>query len=136
MLKFLQLRAKKLELKNVFFYGFIREGKLNDFYNSLDIFVYPGDYEGFCLPVLEAMAAGTPVVATKVAAIPEIVGNAGILSEPDVESLARNIEKLIVDESLRERLREMGLRRAKKFTWENSAKEMSKVYEEILETCS
>src|SRR5262249_39680114 len=92
-------------------------------YSLADALVMPSLYEGFGLPVLEAMACGTAVVTSNVASLPEVAGGAAVLVDPtSVEGIARGIRGLIDDESLREDLRRRGLARAKEFTWEQAAR--------------
>ena len=90
-------------------------------------------YEGFGLPPLEAMACGTPVVASDASSLPEVVGEAGIMVEPrDVRGLAEAMERVLIDKHLRAELRAKGLERAKQFTWERAAQETLEVYREVL----
>jgi alpha-1,3-rhamnosyl/mannosyltransferase len=95
---------------------------LAQLYAGAAAFVYPSRYEGFGLPLLEAMAAGTPVVAARAASIPEVVGEAGILVDPDSEEeFAQALDRVLTDEELARRLREAGRRRAQSFSWERTA---------------
>ena len=112
--------------------GYVPEQDLPMFYNAADVFVFPSLYEGFGLPVLEAMACGAPVVALNSSSIPEVIGDAGILIDPvDVDNaLVRVLEDLLNDPSRRQVLRERGLERAKQFSWQKAAVETLKVYEE------
>jgi len=122
----------QLNLKNVEFVGFIPENELNEFYNSLDLFIFPSLYEGFGLPVLEAMACGVPIIASNTSSLPEIVGGAGILVDPNgTDEIAEAVERVMKDSSLREKMAKRGLERAKTFSWEKTAKETLKVYERI-----
>jgi glycosyltransferase involved in cell wall biosynthesis len=117
----------------VLFTGYVPDEDLPSLYNLADVFVYPSFYEGFGMPVVEAMACGTPVIATNVASLPEIAGNACILVNPDsVESLAEGIYSCLTSPSLMESLSQAGLRRSKEFTWENSARKTLKVFEEVV----
>ena len=96
------------------------------------MFVYPSLYEGFGLPVLEAMSCGTPVVTSNISSMPEIIGDAGLLVDPtNINSLAENIEKLILSNSLRDSLRQLGISRAATFSWERTARETLNVYTQI-----
>jgi glycosyltransferase involved in cell wall biosynthesis len=98
-------------------------------YNGAVLFVYPSVYEGFGLPILEAMACGLPVIASRTSSLPEIVGHAGVLIDPlDVEELARAIVDLLSDEGRRLELREAGLARARQFSWQRAARETLAVY--------
>lgn len=112
--------------------GYVPEQDLPMFYNAADVFVFPSLYEGFGLPVLEAMACGAPVVALNSSSIPEVIGDAGILIDPvDVDNaLVRVLEDLLNDPPRRQVLRERGLERAKQFSWQKAAVETLKVYEE------
>ncbi|MCM3881617.1 MAG: glycosyltransferase family 4 protein [Vicinamibacterales bacterium] len=95
---------------------------LADLYCSAAVFAYPSRYEGFGLPLLEAMACGAPVLAARASAIPEVVGDAGILVSPDDEmEMAAGIVRLIEDADLANRLREAGRRRAMDYTWDRTA---------------
>lgn len=129
--------VRKLWLEDtVEFRGFVADDALNHFYNDIDIFAFPSDYEGFGLPLLEAMACGVPVVATNLSSHPEIVGDAGILVEPDPESLAAGLLRLVRDPSLRQEFAARGHRRAQQFSWERCARETLAVYEQVLATGS
>ncbi len=124
-------RVEELKLTDrVYFPGFISEEDLPTLYSLADVFVFPSLYEGFGLPPLEAMACGTPVVASDVASLPEVIGEAGILVPPDdVEALASAIEKVLDDAVLRENLIAKGLLQARSFSWERAAKGLLEIYE-------
>jgi glycosyltransferase involved in cell wall biosynthesis len=95
-------------------------------------FVFPSLYEGFGLPPLEAMACGTPVIASNRSSLPEVVGEGGILVEPtDAESLAEAMEVLLIDDALRAELRQRALVQAAKFSWEQTALETLAVYRSV-----
>jgi glycosyltransferase involved in cell wall biosynthesis len=103
------------------------------FYSKTDIFVYPSHYEGFGLPVLEAMTLGAPVVTANTSSLPEVAGDAAILIEPhDMTQLAEAILQVINDSQLRQELINKGRERAKLFSWERTAKETLKAYRSIL----
>jgi len=112
--------------------GYVPEKDLPMFYNAADVFVFPSLYEGFGLPVLEAMACGVPVVALNSSSLPEVVSDAGILINPiDFDSaLIRALEDLLSDPHRRQVLREKGLERARQFSWKKAALETLKIYEE------
>lgn len=125
--------VKELNLeKEVIFTGFLDEADLIYWYNRAVSFVFPTFYEGFGLPVVEAFACGCPVITSNVASLPEVVGDAAFLINPENPSeLTEAMRRLLVDAPLRENLRQKGLARAKLFSWERTAKEMLKVYESL-----
>jgi glycosyltransferase involved in cell wall biosynthesis len=96
-----------------------------------EAFAFPSLYEGFGLPALEAMACGTPVVASDRSSLPEVVGDAGLLVNPEKEvEIAGAIDKLLSDADLRSKLVEAGKERAGGFSWEHTARETLAVYRE------
>lgn len=104
------------------FAGMPDDRTLADLYAGAAAFVYPSRYEGFGLPLLEAMACGAPVIAAAAGAIPEVVGDAGILVDPDDEdAMASAIARLMDDTDAADQLREAGRVRARAFTWERTA---------------
>ena len=112
------------------FAGYVEHEGLASLYRGAACLVFPSRYEGFGLPVLEAMASGTPVVATTAGAVPEIAGDAAVLVEPgDPEALAEGIRQALAD---RERLVAAGLDRASRFTWAETARLTLAVYRELL----
>ncbi len=99
-------------------------------YNSADALVYASFYEGFGLPILEAMASGTPVVTSNVSSMPEIAGNAAVLVDPEsVEEINDGIKKALKE---KEKYKKLGIERAKEFSWEKCARETFKVYQELM----
>lgn len=113
--------------------GFISDEDLPAFYSGADLFVSPSLYEGFGLAFLEAMACGTPVIASNVASMPEVVGDAGVLIDPhDVGELSDAILRILKDDTLKKRLREKGLHRASAFSWESAAEKTLEIYEHVL----
>lgn len=103
------------------------------FYSKADVFLYPSHYEGFGLPVLEAMTLGTPVITSNTSSIPEVTGNAAILIDPnDYMQLAEAILQVISDSQLRQNLINKGKIRADLFSWERTAKETLKAYKSII----
>lgn len=101
-------------------------------YSGASIYVQPSLYEGFGLPVLEAMACGVPVVSSNASSLPEVTGDAALLVKPMEADLAEGISKLISDESLRRKLIQKGLARAKNFDWGKTAALTLKVYEKVV----
>lgn len=103
------------------------------FYSKADVFVYPSHYEGFGLPVLEAMTLGVPVVSSQTSSIPEVAGDAALLINPNEPiQLAEAILKVISDSCLRQQLIDKGKEQAKLFTWERTARETLKAYKSII----
>jgi glycosyltransferase involved in cell wall biosynthesis len=114
--------------EDIIFTGQVSLKKLLEFYQNAEVFVLPSFYEGFGLPILEAMANGVPVIASNNSSMIEIVGNAGILINPyNPEEIAEAIKKIIQDKNFKEKLIEKGLKQAKKFTWEKCAEKTMKV---------
>lgn len=98
--------------------GFVADHELATLYRGADALLFPSRYEGFGLPALEAMASGTPVVAARAGALPEVIGDAGILVDrDDPDALATALLELLADADRQARLRAAGLRRAEGFTW-------------------
>jgi glycosyltransferase involved in cell wall biosynthesis len=118
--------------ERVVFTGWVPEEDKPALYSGARALVFPSLYEGFGLPPLEALACGTPVIASNRGSLPEIVGEGGLLVEPDdVEGLAGAMERLLNDDTLWADLREKGLAHAARFSWEKTARETLAVYREI-----
>lgn len=112
--------------------GYVPSNELPYLYSGAEFFIYPSLYEGFGLPPLEAMACGCPVITSNISSLPEVVGDAGILIDPyNLDEMTEQMERLLLDEKLRERFKAKGLERAKQFTWEKTARDTLKVYEEV-----
>jgi glycosyltransferase involved in cell wall biosynthesis len=112
--------------------GYVPDEDLPALYSGAEVFVYPSFYEGFGMPPLEAMACGTPVITSDSTSLPEVVGDAGIMIKAeDTSELANQIEKVLRDKELADSLRAKGLIQAKKFTWDESAKRLLRVIEEV-----
>ncbi len=115
--------------QDVRFLGFVPLDVLRVFYASAEVFVFPSLHEGFGLPPLEAMAQGAPVVVSNVSSLPEVVGNAAVMVNPDnVFDIARGIRRVLLDVDTRELLRERGLEQVKKFSWERSTERVLEIY--------
>lgn len=113
--------------------GFVDDRDLPALYSLADVFVLPSLYEGFGLPVLEAMACGTPVVASRAASLPEVVGDAGLLFDPhSAEALADSLRRVVREEALRRSLAAAGLQRVRRFTWEHTARRVLEVLEAVV----
>jgi glycosyltransferase involved in cell wall biosynthesis len=112
--------------------GWVSEDDLAREYRAADVFAYPSIYEGFGLPVLEAMACGTPVITSTGGSLPEVAGNAALLVDPvDVEAIAEAILRITGDPELARSLRALGIERAGQFTWERSAEIHAGIYRDL-----
>lgn len=119
---------------DVRFLGFVPIEVLRIFYDAAKIFVFPSLYEGFGLPPLEAMAHGTPVVTSNTSSLPEVVGNAAVLVNPEnVFEIMRALHRVLLDQALRDKLKERGYEQAKRFSWDASAQQILRVYHEVSE---
>jgi glycosyltransferase involved in cell wall biosynthesis len=117
---------------DVRFLGFVPIEVLRIFYDEAKIFVFPSLYEGFGLPPLEAMVHGTPVVTSNVSSLPEVVGNAAVLVNPEnVFEIMRALHRVLMDQPLRERMKERGYQQARKFSWDKSVHRILDAYREI-----
>ena len=115
------------------FPGVLPESLLQAGYRGALALAYPSLYEGFGLPLLEAMSVGTPVIASQVSSLPEVAGDAALLVDPfDVDALAGALEQVAGDEALRADLAARGYRRVRRFSWERAAQETLAVYREAL----
>jgi glycosyltransferase involved in cell wall biosynthesis len=118
--------------EDVIFPGYIAEEDLPALYGGSDVFLFPSFYEGFGLPVVEAMACGTPAITSNVSSLPEVAGEACLLVDPyDVDSLTDATYRVLTDSHLRQELQERGSARAAQFTWNRTARETLKVYESV-----
>jgi len=132
--------AKELELAQR--YGLLRErirqvsgddATLAAYYSAASVFVYPSLYEGFGIPPLEAMSFDCPVVCSNVSSIPEVVGDAAEMCEPnDPDSMRTSIERVTSDDAVRQALIERGRQRIRLFSWERCAQETLEVYRRVL----
>lgn len=103
--------------------GFVDEAELDGLYRAATVFAYPSLYEGFGLPLLEAMHAGIPVLTSGVSSLPEVAGDAAVFVDPySVESIRDGLAMLLADSGLRSKLAALGLERERSFTWERTAR--------------
>jgi glycosyltransferase involved in cell wall biosynthesis len=126
-------KVKQLGLQEVVhFPGYVADEDLPALYTLAGMFAFPSLYEGFGLPALEAMACGTPVVASNASSLPEVVGDAALLVDPlDVDALAEAMVKAFTDADLRAEMTRRGLARAREFTWAQAARNLLDVYAEL-----
>jgi glycosyltransferase involved in cell wall biosynthesis len=117
---------------DIVFPGFIADADLPTLYSAASALVMPSFYEGFGLPLLEAMACGTPVVSSSAASLPEVVGDAGPQIDPnDIDGLSEALAQVLLDERVRAVNRARGLERSAIFTWEAAAEKLLSVYERV-----
>jgi glycosyltransferase involved in cell wall biosynthesis len=117
---------------DVRFLGFVPIEVLRIFYDAAKIFVFPSLYEGFGLPPLEAMAHGTPVVTSNTSSLPEVVGSAAVLVNPEnVFEIMRALHRVLIDQALRDKLKQRSYEQAKRFSWDASARQILRVYQEV-----
>jgi len=126
-------RARELGMgDSVRFLGDVAEDDLPALYSGATFFVFPSLYEGFGLPVLEAMACGTPVACSNSSSLPEIVGASAVTFNPeDLRDIALQMTRLLDDPNLRNEMRERGMVRASRFSWQETARQTLNVYRAV-----
>ena len=116
----------------ILFTGFVTEKELDHLLRRAQLLIYPSLYEGFGIPILEAMKVGTPVVTSNVTAMPEVAEGAALLVDPlDIGAMAEAMDRLLKDDALREELREKGFQRAQPYSWAQTGKLYFEVYQEL-----
>ena len=127
-------KVEQLGIKDkVIFTGYVKDADLPAIYNGADLFCFPSLYEGFGLPVLEAMACGTPVITSKCSSLPEVVGEAAVLVDPfNVNEIFSAMRRILSEPELARELHKRGLERVAHFSWERTAHETIAVYEKVL----
>ncbi|MFA5003211.1 MAG: glycosyltransferase family 1 protein [Methanolinea sp.] len=125
-----------LNLDNrVFFTGDVSETILAKYYNAADLFVFPSLYEGFGLPIIEAMACGCPVVASNTSSIPEVAGDAAVLLHPnDPGGFSDRIADLLIDDLLRDEYRTKGILHASHFSWDDASDMTCRLYQSMVDS--
>jgi glycosyltransferase involved in cell wall biosynthesis len=119
---------------DVRFLGFVPIGVLRIFYDLAKIFVFPSLYEGFGLPPLEAMAHGTPVVTSNTSSIPEVVGNAAVMVNPEnVFEIMHALHRVLLDQAVRDKLKARGVLQVQKFSWDCSVRRILEIYHEVVQ---
>jgi glycosyltransferase involved in cell wall biosynthesis len=112
--------------------GYPTDAELTSLYNRAALFVYPSIYEGFGIPVLEAMACGAPVVCSNTSSVPEVAGDAAVLADPtSVPALAEACHRVLTDPALESRLRAAGPARAAQFSWDEAARKTAALVREL-----
>jgi len=112
--------------------GYVPKEDLPIIYSMAEVFVYPSIYEGFGLPILEAMACGTPVITSKTSSMPEVGGSAVMYADPNSSAeIAKKIISLCSSSEMREKFSKLGLTQSAQFSWEKSAKENIKIFEHL-----
>ncbi len=125
------IQQKKLE-NEIIWLDYITDEELVQFYNFADVFIYPSLYEGFGLPVLEAMACGTPVVTSNSTSLSEVAGDAALLVNPfEIEEIAEALKTIIWKKDIKIGLIEKGKKRASLFTWQKAAQQTIQLFEKI-----
>jgi glycosyltransferase involved in cell wall biosynthesis len=118
---------------DVRFFGFVPDATLATLYRLASVFAFPSLYEGFGLPPLEAMACGTPVLTSRASSLPEVVGDAAVLVDPQsVDEIADGLARVLESETLRAELTARGRARARHFSWERSARAIHAGYMQVL----
>jgi glycosyltransferase involved in cell wall biosynthesis len=130
-----QAKIEQHRLQNeVKLVGFIPSDELALWYNSAEVFIYPSVFEGFGLPVLEAMACGTPFITSNVSSLPEVAGEVGFCLDPhDVTLWTQTLQRVASDDTWRKHTREQGLQQAQTFSWEKTAQLTLECYQRALE---
>ncbi len=127
------VRVAQQQDKNIITPGFVSDEDLSAIYSAASVYVHPSLYEGFGIMILEAMAAGVPVVTSNVSSLPEVVGDAGLLVDPKNPSdIAQKIEQILSDPEQALRLKNKGLERVKQYSWRKMAEQTLAVYQEVL----
>lgn len=132
--KFVKLLSEKWshEANPILLTGYIKREELNMLYSGAVGFIFPSLYEGFGIPILEAMASGTPVLTSHTSSLPEVAGDAAYLVDPsDTEAIAKGMSDLADDEGLRKALVRKGFNRIQSFSWRDAARKTVEVYEMV-----
>jgi glycosyltransferase involved in cell wall biosynthesis len=127
-----QAAEKSPAATRIHFTGYVSDDELRLLYNACEAFVFPSFYEGFGIPILEAMACGCPVACSNTSAMPEVADGAAIFFNPhSVEEMTRALQDLVLDAELRGRLSRLGQNRASQFSWDAAARRTLEVYYEV-----
>ena len=127
------IKTKQSEGQRIITPGFVSDEDLVTLYSGAAVYVHPSWYEGFGIMILEAFAAGVPVVTSNVSSLPEVVGDAGLLVDPySVDDIATKVDQILSDEELANSLRERGFERVKEFSWSKMAAATLEIYKQAL----
>ncbi|HMR66437.1 MAG TPA: glycosyltransferase family 1 protein [Anaerolineae bacterium] len=119
---------------SVYFPGYVPSAELPLWYNAADLLVYPSHFEGFGLPVLEAMACGTPVITSTASSLPEVAGSAArLVASNDAAALTGALSEVMSRPDLRLEMRAQGLRQAARFSWDQTARQTAELYTQVIE---
>lgn len=128
---FTQMQRLNIE-QEVIFTGYVEEEDKTGIYQMASLFLFPSLYEGFGMPVIEAMAAGVPVITSNTSSLPEAAGDAAILvSPPDSAKIAKHIQEILNDDELRQSMIQKGLEQSKKFNWDTSVDKLCDIYRQV-----
>ncbi|MFZ5803160.1 MAG: glycosyltransferase family 4 protein [Candidatus Omnitrophota bacterium] len=128
------LRDKELGRQEVLFTGYLPREDLNGFYAGAEALVFPSLYEGFGIPILEAMASGTPVITSRASSLPEVAGEAAYYVDPlSVEEIATAMTEIAGDPGLRQGLIQKGSQQIRKFSWEKTALGTIAIYQKLIQ---
>lgn len=129
---FMELINSSTRKEEIILTGFVSDDDKRRLMSQAEVFLFPSQYEGFGLPVLEAMACGAPVITTNISSLPEVAGNAAEYIKPgDYKELAKKIEGFLSSEEKRGKYRKLGFERIKNFSWDKAAESIEKVFEKV-----
>lgn len=133
LMKLLKSQGNEYLIKNIMLTGYIPNTELPNLYRLSLLFLYPSLRESFGIPILEAMACGTPIICSNTSAMPEVAGpDACFINPENPDEIASKIVEVLENESLRKSLIDYGIKRAAMFSWEKTAREMLELYKEVL----
>ncbi len=134
MKKICDVAVRETGMENkIIFTGFISEKELDSLFTMADFLIYPSLYEGFGIPILEAMKAGLPVITSNITGMAEVAGDAAYLVNPEnIDEMTSAMSELLQNEKLREEMKQKGIERARSYTWQNVSERYLKLYKEII----